>query len=799
MEEDWEILELTGPFGAYSVHSPSGGLVYSLGTVIVVWDVVSDKKINLRCHTSPVTSICFSTDNEYFITAEQSSQPLICLWRWRNMEQLSAKWMPFKPRSSPLASLYTSFTHRKVLICEVETDGGYRISIWDCIDNNLQLKLVEELELNEIALGVAILNDQLQFACLETTCLKLWSMDSCTINKRFHFKTPVKAMEYCRGQSVFALLLESKAVLILNQSGKTLSLITNTAYTFTALANSQEYLYLSTAEGSVLIYNLRSYNLFKELPPTHSAPIKSVKVNTGSLIYVMFEDATVQVLNLSEGQVANQSSGHFLPVTSAVWAEKLNFYSSSQEGCLYVWKYVGKGWNMQAMEVSGGKGEISALAVHPSHRVLACGFTKGPIKIFQTGDKPRFISILQFENSCVACLEYSHCGNFLAVLHESGACVVLGPKYEITAELEHSRARPVLLMAMHEVFSSNGMHLMTATCKEEYLVYVQIFKTSKEVLDKTDEKSFEIDGCCTGLVFHSSGNYVICNSNAGGIYIFALDTGDIAGVILTEKSTIGCIVDPSGLYIGTFAESLVGVNNKLLLYEIGTGKKASELGRLDNINPQAVKWSHDGKYLLMGGLNGILTVWRIPKALIVTIHDMLASMQGNPYIWQEYPIDLNIKQLKGVGPAKKTREIIVLPEERRKERGAFVDSVVVLVNKPEKLTRERASSRPTRAKRIEIPESIASKNNSRSDTPVSLHKEYRPTIKHNINDFYFKKPSPATTKVVRKSPMVVKSTLIGTSKSIESIDVECNAPAQNPAHKLYEKFDSFQSDDSEFR
>ena len=79
MEEDWEILELTGPFNALAVHSPTGGLVYSLGTVIVIWDVISDKKINLRCHSSPVTSLIFSTDNEYFISADCSQQPLICL------------------------------------------------------------------------------------------------------------------------------------------------------------------------------------------------------------------------------------------------------------------------------------------------------------------------------------------------------------------------------------------------------------------------------------------------------------------------------------------------------------------------------------------------------------------------------------------------------------------------------------------------------------------------------------------------------------------------------------------------
>ena len=78
MEENWELLELTGPFGAYAIH-PNGKIVYSIGSVLVVWDVTTDKKINLRSHLNPVASISFSTDNEYFLTSETSNQPLLIL------------------------------------------------------------------------------------------------------------------------------------------------------------------------------------------------------------------------------------------------------------------------------------------------------------------------------------------------------------------------------------------------------------------------------------------------------------------------------------------------------------------------------------------------------------------------------------------------------------------------------------------------------------------------------------------------------------------------------------------------
>lgn len=804
MEEDWEILELTGPFSAVAVHSPTGSLVYSLGTIIVIWDVISDKKINLRCHTSPVTSISFSTDNEYFITVECSSQPMVCLWRWRNFEQISAKWLPFKPRSQNLLSLHSSFVHRKVVICEGEADGGYRVSLWEYSDNHLHLQIVEELELNELCLGVCILNDQTQFACLEPNCLKLWSLESFTISKRLHFKNKVNSLDYCRSHGVFALLLENKSVIVLNQSGKTLALIPNSAHLFTAVTSSQEHLYLATSDGNVLIYNLRSFTVFKELPSTHSSGIKAIKVNIGNLVYVLFEDSTVQVLNLAEGQVANQSSGHCTSVLSAVWADKLNFYSCSDEGCLYVWKYYGKGWNMQAMDVSGGKGELSALSAHPSHRVLACGFNKGFIKIFQTGDKPRFLNSIQFDNSPINYLEYSHCGSYLAVMHENGYSIILNHSYELISELEQAKSRPILFLTMHEVFSSHGSHLLVATTREEYLLTLHVFKTSKNGLEKVDEKSLEIEGTCTGIQFHCSGNYLACTSSAGGIYIFHTESGDVSGVILCEKSSVGCVIDPSGLYVGTFAESSIGVNNRFAVFEIGTGKKASELGRLENVSVNAVKWSHDGRYLLIGSLSGVLTVWRLPKVFIGSIHEMLSSMQTNPFIWQDYPIELANKTLPRIRDTRKNKEVIVTVGDDRKERGAFVDSVVALVKRPERPHKERSQSKqPIRMSKLDLPDRSPSRGYPINDTPVSLTKDLRPTVKPKIHDFYGKK-SKTTGKAEKKQekyifPSVVKSTLIATSKSIESIDVECSANSRNPVHRLYEKFESYGSEDSESR
>ena len=74
---EWDLLDLAGPIDAYAIHTPSECLVYSSGTIIVIWDVNTDKKVNIRCHEATVSAIFFDPRQEYLITIESSMQPTL--------------------------------------------------------------------------------------------------------------------------------------------------------------------------------------------------------------------------------------------------------------------------------------------------------------------------------------------------------------------------------------------------------------------------------------------------------------------------------------------------------------------------------------------------------------------------------------------------------------------------------------------------------------------------------------------------------------------------------------------------
>lgn len=126
MEEDWELLELTGPFTAYSIHAPSSILVYSIGSTIILWDLLDNTKLSIRCHEGPVTSIVFSTDWEYFLTVESGDRPMISVWKWANLSQLTVKRLNDQ---QGLANAKLGFYGNRIIVIESEVDNGYRLSL----------------------------------------------------------------------------------------------------------------------------------------------------------------------------------------------------------------------------------------------------------------------------------------------------------------------------------------------------------------------------------------------------------------------------------------------------------------------------------------------------------------------------------------------------------------------------------------------------------------------------------------------------------------------------------------------
>ena len=172
------------------------------------------------------------------------------------------------------------------------------------------------------------------------------------------------------------------------------------------------------------------------------------------------------------------------------------------------------------MEISSGKGNISAIAVNSNHKLLACGFNTGVIMIFQSGNKPKFITSVLFEKSVITIVKYSFCGYFLAVLHDSGYFLMLNSNNEPIIQVQQSHSLQNLLFSLFQTFTNHNSSILTGMLKEPNLIDLQVYLIDKNSLESINQRFFEIEGKATGLDFHCSGNYLVSISDIGAIYIF---------------------------------------------------------------------------------------------------------------------------------------------------------------------------------------------------------------------------------------------------------------------------------------
>jgi WD40 repeat protein len=744
MEEDWELLELTGPIAASTVHSSSESLIYSLGSVVVVWDVKTDHKVNLRSHESTVTGVSISPDQRYLVTAEGGSAPVLVLWSWPDLAQIGCYWLPPKARSASVRHVSCAFQGSFILVLEHEHPGGYRASLWSIKSGELQMRQCEDVEPSGRVVDCGLLTDC--FYVAEERCLKLWSTSSpFMITKRIHVKSGILGTTYSSASGVFLLLLTSGTLLVVNRKGKALGSVTHPRYKFSALTTFQDYLYLGSTSGSVSVYSLTSLKLLKDLPAAYEVAITRVHASGGSTLYALYADSTVQVLDVLKAQVINQSSGHSGSILNVTWLEHFHFASCSSEGLLYLWSNAGAGWNMQAMDLATN-GKLTCVAGHPTQSMIACGFSSGHVKLFDvTTTMPRALLTVVLHTKPVRHLEFS--SGYLGVSYVTGVAVLVElASKELKMTLEDASVTNQKILFIEP---PGTMELSTVSLHDPSSLQLQLF-SKDEGLTLNSGGLLRVTGKITDFAVHSSYEYVLATSDAGGIFIFSVSSGDICGVIEVERGAVGCYVDKSGLYVSIVVST--PEVSRVDVFEVGTGRKCSSLGRLAaNFNPGACQLTGDGRFMLVGSYSGVLSVWRLPANLTGNILDMLENLQHNPEYWLQFPINLPHKGIKRNEPAESPS----YRESPVRSSRAFRESVISLIKRPE----------PKLGRSLETPIRVSRKE------PVFSRRSQPPQQTTPGSQYYSK-------------PIVLKAT--SRYPSAEDLDINCEEPVHNPAMTLYE-------------
>lgn len=654
MEEEWELVDISGSFHAWAMAEEHNSLVYSVGSHIIVWNLDSDTKSHLRCHEFNITSIKFHPSQEYFITIEASKDPFISVWDWENLQQVCVKFLPPKIRKQSLQCLDSCVYENFLYILEVEKEGGYRMTRWEWQGSTLEFLDSFALESKEKAFKIRPMTGTHIFVA-EKTFVKIWEVgDRVFLSKRLYFKSEILDVEYCDELCAFAILLGSYNFIVVNSLGVILTTFSQNYYSFFIFS---EYLFLGGT--SLQVFSLKNYSLISEMLE-NSLKIVRIVVNGGNLACIKFENSTVQVVDLEHGSVVRVTAFHSTKVVGLSWSLNGNFVSHGDENCVYRWEKQEIGWGLEAFEL----GQEAVTAVDLCGELMALGFSNGNTSIYD--ENMEIVACHRASNSKVTDVKFSPSG-VLVCAFSNGFVAILDSTYTRTEAIlqeDYHNNNQKTKVSLCELLDNSDSLVMVCSIKDSHTLSVH--RVSKKSYCKAiGFTNIIIESEFSDFKIHVSGKYVVVALNIDYICLYEVITNRLVGVI----ETTGVLsMDTSGLYLSC----LQGEENcKVQVYEIGTGELVTEMSRI--ANGYSLQWSYDGKLLAITGNDGKIEVWKIPEVVRFNIEKMLS--RGEEDIWDKFPIVYENKTIRKKPP------IFKIPNDTHLTNSTFADTIVSLIPK----------------------------------------------------------------------------------------------------------------------
>ena len=148
------------------------------------------------------------------------------------------------------------------------------------------------------------------------------------------------------------------------------------------------------------------------------------------------------------------------------------------------------------------------------------------------------------------------------------------------------------------------------------------------------------------IVMHKSENYIIVLDTRKQILINNIDENKITAII-DLSSQINKIyniqIDLSGLYLAVICDIKLKNNKKyiknkndLLIIDINTSKVKNCI--IQNSPMSKAIFDNEGKYIIIGGESGEISLWRLPGDVSYNIKNLLEEIKNDENFWDKYEI-----------------------------------------------------------------------------------------------------------------------------------------------------------------
>ncbi|XP_074014459.1 WD repeat-containing protein 90 [Numenius arquata] len=672
----------------------NAAVVYPCHAVIVILQIQTGEQRFFIGHTDKVSALAFNGDSTLLASAQAGPLSVVRLWDFSTGTCLSL----FKTHVRSLFSL--SFSYSGAVLCGVGKDGHGKtmVVVWKAAQvtrgGEVAVLAKAHTDVDIQALKIALFDDTRMVSCGRDN-IRLWrvrsgALRSCPINLGEYHSLEFTDLAFEEGHTA-EREPEERTLFVCSKSGHVLEVdyknvcvrsvrrllpaeprgcprqdragpgiaINSISFssTFCATGSEDGYLRLWPLDFSAVL-----------LEAEHKAPVSSVCISPDSR-KVLCTTAAGNV-----GYLAIQSQDYNTLMRShqdsvlafsveGLWKQMATV---SQDGTIRVWDLVSM---QQLYDFTAADETPSAVAFHPTQRILACGFDGGMVRTFCLAASDLLVEHKQ-HRTVITGLTFSPDGNFMFSSCLQGTLAL----YSCVAQKSH------ILRVLGNVVARDA---------------------------GSGPGALVVSGDSRLLAFVGPSKYVVTVMEACSLdELLRVDISilDLNSMALDSALRVCFAPAPRG-------ELLVSTSsNKILVLDAKTGRLVREVSPVHKVSCSSLALSKDGRYLLTAG-DRVIKVWD---------YGMRFDVNFQVYIGHSEPVRQvaftpDQRHVISIGDAIFLWDFLALPVERSPQDGAPSSESTLLPGASEK--RRSGFSCVGGSWRNELEEGSSEKLKDASETP----------------------------------------------------------------------------------
>ena len=318
------------------------------------------------------------------------------------------------------------------------------------------------------------------------------------------------------------------------------------------------------------------------------------------------------------------------------------------------------------------KNYLTVLKIHPSFiNKLFAGDNKGFLYIININIDSKN-SVLKYRKYNIGSYEiifltFSNSGNLLCIGFETGyqliyktkeifECVLKINEHYLNFEnIEYRKENNHILAYCSFFKNKRNRHCIIYTKDHNIIEYAKLFKSEDGFsLTKKNLMEIAIENTILDLVLHPSETYIIILNDKKQILMNNILINKITAVIDLNnqiEKLYNIQIDISGLYLAIVCDinklkdkkntrKNGDINkNDLIIIEISTSKVKNYIIQMNPISK--LIFDIYGKYIIIGGESGDISLWRLPGEISSSIKKILNEIEFDINFWDKYEIKYN--------------------------------------------------------------------------------------------------------------------------------------------------------------